>query len=151
MAKARKRGPGPQVSPLALLGGSKGAKFGLLYRAEGDTLSVELEGARQRPAREVAAGPDVTIAFNDQGTPLRVEMRGASKHWGKDYLLMLQGPELSLAEAAARIGRSVKTLQAQISNKKLHAVKRGRAYFIAEREIVRYLAELSPAGRRPGT
>jgi len=138
------------VNPLALLGGSKGAKFGLLYQAERDTLTVELEGARQRPAREVAASPDVTIAFNENGAPIRVEMRQASRHWDRQSLLILQGPELSLAAAAARIGRSPKTLQAQISNGKLQAVKRGRGYFIAEREIVRYLAELSPAGRRPG-
>lgn len=46
--------------------------------------------------------------------------------------------ELTLAEAAARLGLSPSTLKAQIYNKRLKARLMGRQFVVTQREVNRY-------------
>ena len=48
---------------------------------------------------------------------------------------------LTVKQAAAALGLSPKTLQNQIHNGKLRAVKRGRDWWLTPREVARYAEE----------
>ena len=48
---------------------------------------------------------------------------------------------MTVKQAAAALGLSPKTLQNQIHNGKLRAVKRGRDWWLTPREVARYAEE----------
>lgn len=57
---------------------------------------------------------------------------------------------MTIDEAAAALGLSAVTLRGQIANGKLHAVKRGRDWWVTPGEVERYRAQsLGRPGRRP--
>jgi excisionase family DNA binding protein len=50
-------------------------------------------------------------------------------------------PDVTLTEAAALLGVTAATLRQQIANRKLHAVKRGRDWWVTPKEVERYRRE----------
>jgi excisionase family DNA binding protein len=56
---------------------------------------------------------------------------------------------MTLTEAAATLGVTAATLRQQIAHGKLRAVKRGRDWWVARREVERYRAESRRAQSLP--
>jgi hypothetical protein len=143
------RTPGPLVSPLAILAGHR-QPFSFSWNPDSDVLQVQLVD-QSGPVRRIDVTAGVTLCFQRGGMPVGVELRAASTHWPRVQLALLQGPLLTIPEAAKMARRSPKTISAQIANGKITTVKRGRDRFVTQVELFRYLDRLSPSGRKPGT
>lgn len=146
MAKAKKAGA--LVDPLALLAGRSGGQFSFSYDAVSDVLAVRYAGWGT-PTKLVNAGNGVTLEFNEHGAPCGVTTAQASKHWPREHLDLLRGPQLTIAAAAKKVKRSPKTLRAQIRNGRIQAQKVGRDWLVWEADLMRYMASLGPTGGRP--
>lgn len=126
------------------------------YDPETDILMIHLvdgQVARERYDRSERAGdggPMVDVA--EDGTPLAIEVMGASKRYGEAALasVPVEGSEpISLAEAAQRGGVSIDALKFAAQKGRLGARKIGRNWTTTPRELHAYLESRLHAG--PGS
>lgn len=122
------------------------------YDPEVDAIAVELAPGT-KSMRTKSIGPDVNIDFDSGGRLISLEVLNASAYYATHELAAMESPAhlLTLAEAAEESGLSAATLRKQIHNEKLHAIKRGRDWMVAEHALWNYLETRDPRGRRAAT
>ena len=117
-----------------------------------DAMAVELApGTKSARTRRIAR--DVHLDFDSRGRLISLEVLNASAHYDPQELVAMATPEhlLTLAEAGEESGLSAATLRKQIHNGKLHAIRQGRDWMVAEHVLWNYLETRDPRGRRSPT
>ena len=119
----------------------------LTYSPSADALALQLATGTEIRTRELA--PGVHADFDGRGRLVGVEILDASTHYDRAELEQLAAPVeyLTLAEAAKESQLSPATLKAQIHNRRLPALKRGRDWLVARHELWSYLENRAPQGR----
>jgi uncharacterized protein YuzE len=117
-----------------------------------DALTIQL-GKQRRSARTAEMGSGIVIDFDKSGNPITIEILDASGRYPRTALNALPLPVamVPLRDAAQRAGLLPATLRQQIRNRRLHAVKRSREWWITPQELDRYLASRAPQGRPAST
>lgn len=119
------------------------------YDPEADALALRLLPA-VKSARTQELAPDFYADFDRRGRLIAIEVLYASRHYPRAVLASLDsGVEyLTLREAAKESGLSAGTLRNQILAGRLPALKRGRDWMVAGHELLTYLENRAPQGRR---
>ena len=128
---------------------SKQKPMAFTYDRQADALSIELVPDAMS-ARMVRIAPDCNADLDSRGRLVSIEILQASAHYPKAELERLAptSDELTLLEAAAESELAVTTLKNQIRAGKLRGVKRGRDWFVERAELLNYLENRRPSGRR---
>jgi excisionase family DNA binding protein len=122
----------------------------ITYSPEVDALAIRL-GSSGGKVGTKEIGPGVFADFDEEnGRFLAIEVLDASTHYDRAELEKLASPVeyLTLAEAA-KVGKlSPTTLRNQINAGRIPALKRGRDWLVARHELLTYIANRAPQGRR---
>lgn len=121
----------------------------MTYSATVDAVAVRLAEPRGKVmTREVA--PGVLIDIDRRGRVTGIEVLNASARYSRDSLERLASPAewVRLVDAAAEVQLSPITLRTQISAGRLRAEKRGRDWYVARHDLMNYLENRAPSGRR---
>lgn len=118
------------------------------YDRAGDILLIELGDVGEGPgAREIA--PGVYLDVTEAGKVLALEIIGASRFYAPMELESLaptvEGPR-DLAEAALIAGVTPVALRQAISRGRLEATKRGRDWWVEDRDLQAYMAARKGTG-----
>lgn len=106
------------------------------YDEEADALYVRVaEHSGEVTTKKLS--PGVFADYDEEGLIVGIEVLRASQKVRPDAA---EGSRLmTLAEAEEKSGLSAITLRAQIKNKRLHATKKGRDWFVSWNDVVAYL------------
>lgn len=122
----------------------------LTYDPSVDALMIELvPGATS--AKTVRITDSVRADLDREGRVIGFEILEAALQLGREAVEHLPtGSELlTLEEAAAESGRAAGTLRVQLNAGRLKGVKRGRDWYVDATDLLNYVENLSPRGRRP--
>lgn len=125
----------------------------ITYDPQADALSIDLLDTKT--ARMLRVAENVNADFDAEGRLTSIEILGASDWYPAEQLKQLdRGIEwMNLAEAAEFLEQqgepiSADAIRVQINNQRIPAQKRGRDWVVAAHDLLNYLANRSPVGRR---
>lgn len=125
----------------------------MTYDPEADALAIDL--LKGKTVRMAKLAPNVNVDFDAEGRLTSIEIQGASAWYPRAQLEQLgAGADwLTLQEAAAAAAAegeplSPDTLRSQIHKGKLPAEKQGRDLVVTRHNLMTYLENRAPQGRR---